>query len=218
MPYGRKKASRKKRLKRTVTESSSSARTVAKTSMTGIWTTPNSSTRPTPCRNDGVGEHLGVVGQAGEHRRRGARPEAEARDVDLQEALVDRVPDRQQEEQREQHAEGGQEHDRAQPARPRPRRRRAARPPPARRAPGGRGAESTPAQPADREALLLHRADGLGLRRRQHLGAGSPSRRSTLPKPSCIWVKVVLMIGPHWKLVFTSLPPAWNTCQMFWPP
>ena len=39
-----------------------------------------------------------------------------------------------------------------------------------------------------------------------------------LPKPSAIWVKVVLMIGPHWKLVFTSLPLAWKTCQMFWPP
>ena len=39
-----------------------------------------------------------------------------------------------------------------------------------------------------------------------------------LPKPSDIWVKVVLMIVPHWKLVFTSLPPAANTCQMFWPP
>ena len=39
-----------------------------------------------------------------------------------------------------------------------------------------------------------------------------------LPKPSCIWVNVVFMIGPHWKLVFTSLPLAWNTFQMFWPP
>ena len=39
-----------------------------------------------------------------------------------------------------------------------------------------------------------------------------------LPKPSAIWVKVVLMIGPHWKLVFTSLPLAWKTFQMFWPP
>ena len=53
MPYGRKKASRKKRRNRTVTESSSRARIVAKTSMTGIWTTPNSSTRPTPDQKDG---------------------------------------------------------------------------------------------------------------------------------------------------------------------
>ena len=52
MPYGRKNASRKKRLNRTVTESSSSASTVAKISITGIWTTPNRSTRPTPRRND----------------------------------------------------------------------------------------------------------------------------------------------------------------------
>ena len=31
-------------------------------------------------------------------------------------------------------------------------------------------------------------------------------------------MKVVLMIGPHWKLVFTSLPLASKTFQMFWPP
>ena len=54
----------------------------------------------------GIREDLAVVGEAREHRRGGAGTEAEARDVHLEQALVDRVPDRQQEEQGEQHPEG----------------------------------------------------------------------------------------------------------------
>ena len=80
----------------------------------------------------GVGEDLGVVGQAGELRGGRVGPEPETRDVHLEEALVDRVPDRQQEEQREQHAERGQERP-GRPAGPAP----AAQPAPR---PGGRRA------------------------------------------------------------------------------
>ena len=48
--------------------------------------------------------------------------------------------------------------------------------------------------------------------------ASVPEPLAALPKPSDSWVKVVLMIGPHWKEVFTSWPLARKTLQMFWPP
>ena len=79
MPYGRKNAQPPQRLNRAATESSSSARIVANSSMTGIWTTPNSSTRPTPRRNDGSENTCVQLASPREHRRRGAGPEAKAR-------------------------------------------------------------------------------------------------------------------------------------------
>lgn len=50
-PYGRKKALRKKGTARALALSSSSARAVASTIISGIWTAPKASTRPKPVRN-----------------------------------------------------------------------------------------------------------------------------------------------------------------------
>ncbi len=49
--YGANMASRNHRLKRLVSESSMSAATSATPIITGVWTSPNNSTRYTPLRN-----------------------------------------------------------------------------------------------------------------------------------------------------------------------
>jgi len=53
--------------------------------------------------------------------------------------------------------------------------------------------------------------------------ASRADRRVPVPveaavKASANSVKVLLISGPHWKLVFTRLAPCEKTFQMFWPP
>ena len=68
--YGTKNARRKNRLPRNRGESSSSANSRARPSMTGTCTTPNSSTRPTDSQNGPFWKTSYVLGESAEHLRR----------------------------------------------------------------------------------------------------------------------------------------------------